>query len=94
MYASGPEAPISSGTAQGGRPRPAGPGDVTTPMPGRIVKVLVTNGTQVVVGDPVLVIEAMKMENRVTAPIDGTVKAIHVKEGDQVNSDETLIQIE
>ena len=94
VYASGPEAPISSGTAQGGRPRPAGPGDVTTPMPGRIVKVLVTNGTQVVAGDPVLVIEAMKMENRVTAPIDGTVKAIHVKEGDQVNSDETLIQIE
>ena len=37
---------------------------------------------------------AMKMENQVTAPIDGVVKTIHVKEGDQVNSDETLIQIE
>ena len=94
VYASGPEAPISSGTAQGGRPKPTGPGDVITPMPGRVVKVLVTSGSQVVAGDPVLVIEAMKMENRVTAPIDGTVKAIHVKEGDQVNSDETLIQIE
>lgn len=94
VYASGPEAPISSGTAQGGRPKPTGPGDVSTPMPGRVVKVLVTSGSQVVVGDPVLVIEAMKMENRVTAPIDGTIKTIHVKEGDQVNSDETLIQIE
>ena len=94
VYASGPEAPISSGTAQGGRPKPTGPGDVITPMPGRVVKVLVTSGSQVVVGDPVLVIEAMKMENRVTAPIDGTIKTIHVKEGDQVNSDETLIQIE
>ena len=94
VYASGPEAPISTGTAQGERPKPTGPGDVTTPMPGRVVKVLVTNGAQVATGDPVLVIEAMKMENKVTAPIDGTVKTIHVKEGDQVNADETLIQIE
>jgi len=94
VYASGPEAPVSTGTAQGERPKPTGPGDVTTPMPGRVVKVLVTDGAQVVTGDPVLVIEAMKMENKVTAPIDGTVKTIHVKEGDQVNADETLIQIE
>ena len=93
VLASGPEAPVSSGTAKGGRPKPSGPGDVTTPMPGRIVKVLVAQGDQVSTGDPVLVIEAMKMENRVAAPIDGTVNAIHVKEGDQVNSDETLIQI-
>lgn len=94
VLASGPEAPISTGTAKGGRPKPGGPGDVTTPVPGRVVKVLVTEGTRVAAGDPVLVIEAMKMENRVTAPTDGTVKAIHVKEGDSVNSDETLIQLE
>ena len=36
----------------------------------------------------------MKMENRIQAPIDGTVTAIHVKEGDEVNPDETLIQLE
>ena len=94
VLASGPEAPLSTGTAKGGRPKPSGPGDVTTPVPGRVVKVLVTEGTRVAAGDPVLVIEAMKMENRVTAPTDGTVKAIHVKEGDSVNSDETLIQLE
>lgn len=94
VLASGPEAPVSSGTAKGGRPKPSGPGDITTPMPGRVVKVLVADGAQVTNGEAVLVIEAMKMENQVTAPIDGTVKAIHVKEGDQVNSDETLIQIE
>lgn len=94
VLASGPEAPLSTGTAKGGRPKPGGPGDVTTPVPGRVVKVLVTEGTRVKAGDPVLVIEAMKMENRVTAPTDGTVKAIHVKEGDSVNSDETLIQLE
>lgn len=94
VLASGPEAPLSTGTAKGGRPKPGGPGDVTTPVPGRVVKILVTEGTRVAAGDPVLVIEAMKMENRVTAPTDGTVKAIHVKEGDSVNSDETLIQLE
>jgi pyruvate carboxylase subunit B len=94
VLAGGPEAPISSGTAKGGRPKPSGPGDITTPMPGRVVKVLVAEGDQVTSGDSVLVIEAMKMENQVTAPIDGTVKAIHVKEGDQVNSDETLVQVE
>lgn len=94
VLASGPEAPVSAGTAKGGRPKASGPGDVTTPMPGRVVKVLVAEGAKISTGDPVLVIEAMKMENQVTAPIDGTVKTIHVKEGDQVNSDETLIQIE
>ena len=94
VLASGPEVPVSSGTASGGRPKPSKPGDITTPMPGRVVKILVTEGAQVATGDPVLVIEAMKMENRVTAPIGGTVKTIHVKEGDQVNSDETLIHIE
>lgn len=94
VLASGPEAPLSTGTAKGGRPKPGGPGDVTTPVPGRVVKILVTEGTRVAAGDPMLVIEAMKMENRVTAPTDGTVKAIHVKEGDSVNSDETLIQLE
>lgn len=98
VLASGPDAPVSPGTgsdaAKGERPKPGGPGDVTTPMPGRIVKVLVTEGAQVAAEDPVLVIEAMKMENRVTAPIEGTVKAIYVNEGDLVNCDETLIRLE
>ena len=94
VLASGPETPVSSGTAKGERPKPSGPGDVTTPMPGRVVKVLVTEGAKVAAEDPVIVIEAMKMENRVTAPIEGTVKAIYVNEGDLVNCDETLIRLE
>ena len=94
VLASGPEVPVSSGVTQGNRLKPAGPGDVTTPIPGRVVKILVTEGAKVAVGDLVLVVEAMKMENRVVAPVKGTVKAIHVKEGDQVNADETLIQLE
>ena len=94
VLASGPKAPVSTGATQGNRLKPAGPGDVTTPIPGRVVKILVTEGAKVAAGDLLLVVEAMKMENRVDAPIKGTVKAIHVKEGDQVNADETLIQIE
>ncbi len=94
VYASGPETPVSTGAAKNGRAKPGGPGDVTTPMPGRVVKILVAEGAKVKTGDAVLIIEAMKMENHVTAPIAGTVKAIHVKEGDHVGSDETLIQVE
>ncbi len=63
-------------------------------MPGRVVKVFVSVQNQVAVGDPLLIVEAMKMENRIQAPIAGTVSAIYVKEGDEVNPDETLIQLE
>lgn len=98
VLASGPETPVSTDTAtdatKGERPKPSGPGDVTTPMPGRVVKVLVAEGAKVNAEDPVIVIEAMKMENRVAAPIEGTVKAIYVNEGDVVNCDETLIRLE
>ena len=63
-------------------------------MPGRVVKILVAEGATVAADEPVIVIEAMKMENQVTAPIEGTVKAIYVSEGDLVNSEETLIRLE
>ncbi len=76
------------------RPRPSGPGDVTSTMPGTIIDILVEEGTQVTAGDPVLVTEAMKMETEIQAPLTGTVTAIHVVKGDSVNPDETLIHIE
>ncbi len=98
VLASGPDAPVQTATAsdatQGERPKPSEPGDVTTPMPGRVVKVLVAEGSTVAAEEPVIVIEAMKMENQVTAPIEGTVKAVYVNEGDLVNCEETLIRIE
>jgi len=94
VLAGAPEAPVSPSAKAEGRPKPSQPGDVTTPMPGRVVKILVAQGAQVKVGDPLLVVEAMKMENRVQAPLAGTVGAIYVKEGDEVNPDETLIHID
>ncbi|GIW54702.1 MAG: hypothetical protein KatS3mg082_1106 [Nitrospiraceae bacterium] len=63
-------------------------------MPGRVVKVLVTQGDAVKAGDPLLIIEAMKMESRVPAPVDGTVAACMSPKGDNVKTDETLIQLE
>jgi pyruvate carboxylase subunit B len=51
-------------------------------------------GDEVVAGDTVLVVEAMKMENEVHTPIDGVVKEVYVKEGDAVNPDETLVVVE
>ena len=63
-------------------------------MPGRVVKVLVTEGSQVKTGDPLLIIEAMKMESQVPAPMDGRVVAILVGEGENVKIDETVLQLE
>lgn len=78
----------------GKRPRPTRPGHVTTAMPGTIVDVLAQKGAAVKAGDPVLVIEAMKMENEVQAPISGTVVAVFVAKGDSVTPDEALIEIQ
>ncbi|OGI48178.1 MAG: oxaloacetate decarboxylase subunit alpha [Candidatus Muproteobacteria bacterium RBG_16_65_34] len=76
------------------RPKASKEGHVTSSMPGTVVEVMVKVGAQVKAGDPVLVIEAMKMENEVPAPIAGTVKAVHVAKGDSVNPDEALVEIE
>ena len=70
------------------------PGDVAPPMPGRVVKILVAKDDRVKTGDPLLIIEAMKMESRVPAPIDGKVTAILAAEGENVKTDETVIQLE
>ncbi|VAW77090.1 Oxaloacetate decarboxylase alpha chain [hydrothermal vent metagenome] len=76
------------------RPRPSGPGDVTTSMPGTIIDVLVEEGATVAAGDPVLVTEAMKMETEIQAPTAGTIKHIYVTKGDKISPDETLIHIQ
>lgn len=75
------------------RPKAREEGDVTTPMPGSVVKVKVKVGDNVEAGDTVLIVEAMKMENEVHTPISGKVEKIHVSEGDSVNPDEVLVVI-
>jgi pyruvate carboxylase subunit B len=76
------------------RPRPTHAGCVTTAMPGTIVDVKVKAGDKVRAGDAVLVIEAMKMENEVQAPVTGIVVNIHVVKGDAVTPDQVLVEIQ
>ena len=68
----------------------AGSIKVDAPMPGKILAVKKHVGDAVKAGDPILVLEAMKMENDIVAPKDGTVASINVSVGDAVESGATL----
>ncbi len=78
---------------KGKRPPAKDMGDVSSPMPGKVVSLKVNVGDKVKKGDVLLVVEAMKMENEIHSPIDGIVEEVYVKEGEQVNPDECLIKI-
>ncbi len=80
--------------SSGGRATATKEGHVTTSMPGNIVDVLVKEGDEVQAGDPVLIIEAMKMETEVKATISGTVQSVAIKKGDRVVPGEVLVDIE
>jgi biotin carboxyl carrier protein len=71
----------------------AGSGAVTVAMPGRVVKVLAQVGDHVDKGEPVMIVEAMKMENEVKAPRGGVVKAVAVREGAAVEGGAVLMEI-
>ena len=64
---------------------------VTAPMPGNILKVNVTAGQAVKEGDILLVLEAMKMENEIMAPKDGTVAQVLVSKGSTVDTGATMV---
>jgi biotin carboxyl carrier protein len=75
-------------------PPKAGPVAVQSPMPGKVVKVLVAVGDEVKAGQGVVVVEAMKMENELKAPKDGKVKSVAVKEGQPVEAGQTLATLD
>jgi biotin carboxyl carrier protein len=66
--------------------------DIKAPMPGLIFDIKVKIGDEVKKGDPVLILEAMKMENILKSPGDGVVKTIKIKKGDSVEKNQVLIQ--
>lgn len=70
------------------------PGIVSAPMPGKIIKVSCALGDHVSPGQVVVTMEAMKMEYSLEADIEGDVKAVHFKPGDQVTVGQEIVKIE
>jgi len=68
--------------------------EINAPMVGKVVKILVEVGQEVTEDEPVVMLEAMKVEMPVVAPEDGKVSAIKVKEGDTVEGDQVLIELD
>jgi biotin carboxyl carrier protein len=84
---------VSARAKVAGRAAPpprTGPASVESPMPGKVVKVLVAVGDEVKAGQGVVVVEAMKMENELKAAKDGKVSSITVQEGQAVEAGQTL----
>jgi biotin carboxyl carrier protein len=72
----------------------AGEEDMSSPMPGKILKVLVSEGDEVSAGQGLLVMEAMKMEHTIKAAFEGVVTKVHFKEGDLVGGGVDLVDLE
>ena len=68
-------------------------GGMVAPMPGKIIDVLVEQGQSVTAGDLLLVMEAMKMEHRIVANVDGVIGMLKLRPGDQVQQGDVLVEI-
>ena len=73
---------------------PTGDGRVKAPIPGQITQVMVSEGEEVELGQPLLVLEAMKMENEIRAPRSGRVKELKILPGQRVMLDDVLVDID
>lgn len=67
---------------------------IDAPMPGTVLKINITEGQEVEEDEPLLILEAMKMENVLSSPRNGKIKSIEVKEGEAVNKKQILILFE
>lgn len=95
-----PVAPVAAAPAPAASTAPSAPAavvgtavsgtQITSPMPGTILKLNVAEGQAVKAGDVVLILEAMKMENEIVAPCDGTIKQLLVSKGSTVDTDQIL----
>ncbi|MDE6435580.1 MAG: biotin/lipoyl-binding protein [Lachnospiraceae bacterium] len=91
-------APVAAPAAAPAAPAPAASGaegsiKVAAPMPGKILTIKINPGQAVKRGDVIMILEAMKMENEITAPEDGTIAGINVAVGDSVESGDTLASL-
>ena len=76
-----------------GRKREVGGGSLQATMPGKVLDVLVEEGQAVEAGAPLVLLEAMKMELRITAPSAGVVQSVYVSAGDVVDQGQALVEI-
>ena len=67
---------------------------MTAPMPGTVIRVLVSEGETVQPRQPLVVLEAMKMETPLTSPYEAVVQKVHVAEGDRVEGGALLLELE
>lgn len=88
--------PVAKKPGEGKLQKSAGTGGhkVKAPLPGNIMKINIKPGDQVIKGQTLLVMEAMKMENNIQADKEGTIKDIKINEGDSVLQDDVLIEME
>ncbi|MCW4460215.1 acetyl/propionyl/methylcrotonyl-CoA carboxylase subunit alpha [Sphingomonas sp. BT-65] len=84
---------VSEARTDGAAGAAAGDGSILAPMPGRIVSVEVMEGQAVTAGQKLLVLEAMKMEQALTAPFDGTIETLNATPGAQVQVDALLVKV-
>jgi 3-methylcrotonyl-CoA carboxylase alpha subunit len=93
VYAVGLADPLRGGRAKAVAVHAGGPVEVRAVMPGKVVAVLAGTGTEVEAGAGLVVVEAMKMANEITAPRKGTVKTVAVSPGDAVETGALLVVI-
>lgn len=90
--ASTPPAPAPSASAATPNTTSSGPGVLASPIAGIVAEIKVNVGDHVKENDPLVVIEAMKMNSNVSSPIAGTIRAINVKVGDSVRQGQPLLE--
>jgi len=71
-----------------------GEGQLHAPMPGKILELMVSEGDEVDLDEPVAILEAMKMENELKAPVAGVIKSIQVQKDQSVEKNELILEIE
>ncbi len=95
--AQAPVATPAAASAPAAAPAPApsaggqGSVQITAPMPGTVLSIKASVGQAVKKGEPVVILEAMKMENEIVAPQDGTIASIHATQGASVNNGDLLL---
>ena len=88
-----PAAPVAAAPKAATAVAVAGAGTVSAPMPGTVLDIMVKEGDVVKSGQVCVILEAMKMENELPAPCDGTVKSVNVTKGASVNTADVLVVI-